>query len=153
MLSTEDSRPGKNTRVPIWWCTDPGKNSLIGIPEYNTKIRALHFDTILRPINHDTLCDGIEYNKFFWTKSTNQLKLPQKSLFHFIKRHLSDLSHDRLHAYTEWWHVRAAQSTLCNLKKWKGDFNPKWKFKFKMIFDCTHDAGYRPWITYPTRVH
>ena len=46
----------------------------------------MHFDTILKPNNHDALRDGIEYNKFFGTKSTNQLKSPQKSLFHFIER-------------------------------------------------------------------
>ena len=49
-------------------------------------IRALHFDTILRPTNHDALRDGIEYNKFVWTKSTDQLKSPLKnSLFHSLK--------------------------------------------------------------------
>ena len=53
-------------------------------------IRARHFDTILKPKYDDALHYGIEYNKFFGTKSTNQLKSPQKSLFYFIERHLSD---------------------------------------------------------------
>ena len=38
---------------------------LSGYPSIQYKqIRALHFDTIFRPNNHDALHDGIEYNKF-----------------------------------------------------------------------------------------
>ena len=62
----------------------------------------------------------------------------------------------RICACTEWWHVRAAQST-CNLKKRNQRVTLtrvlKWRIKFKVNPDCTRDPGTHPWITYWTQVH
>ena len=120
-------RPGKNIRVPARWCTDPGKNSLVGIPELPStiykQIRALHFDAILRATNHDTFCDGIEYNKFLKQNQQIGWNHHKKSLFHFI----DGFTPCRLHACTEWWHVHAAQSTYATLKKSKDHFDIKKK--------------------------